>query len=187
MTAGIAMRDQFICRPFDPTEWETYRAIRLEALQKDPHVFGSNYEHEKSQEPKWWQGWIESPTSRCFGLFNDKKIIGCTGIITDTEIDLSGKTAVLIASYIQKTYRGARLGDLLYQARLSYAFAHAAWTRIIVSHREDNEASRKTNQRHGFVRTPKADKLQMWRDGKELKNIYYERDISSEKTQALKP
>ena len=40
-----------------PEEWELLRAIRLRALQSDPHVFGGSYAGEKDRGADIWRGW----------------------------------------------------------------------------------------------------------------------------------
>jgi len=137
MTNASATKD-FVCRPLERDEWQSFKAIRLEALQKEPGVFGGILDIEKNQPQDYWEDWVHSGKTRCFGLFHGDAMIGCTGIVTD-RTDATGTTALLIASYIQEAHRGRGLSGLLYKARLAYAANHPDWTRVIVSHRRSNE------------------------------------------------
>jgi RimJ/RimL family protein N-acetyltransferase len=178
MTNASATKD-FVCRPLERDEWQSFKAIRLEALQKEPGVFGGILDIEKNQPQDYWEDWVHSGKTRCFGLFHGDAMIGCTGIVTD-RTDATGTTALLIASYIQEAHRGRGLSGLLYKARLAYAANHPDWTRVIVSHRRSNEQSRRANQNHGFVHT--HDEPKTWPDGMTEDNVFYTLDITDRKT-----
>lgn len=167
----------FTCRPLEADEWKTFRDIRLEALQKHPGFYGGTYAEEKDYPQDRWRRWVHSAQSRCFGLFEKDALVGCTGISTWRE-DPSGKSAIMNASYIREAYRGRNLSDLLYRARISYAPTHPHWTRIIISHRVDNDISRRANQRHGFVYT--HTRSETWPDGRTMDNLFYALDVRRE-------
>ena len=40
-------------------EWESFRALRLEALRTDPRSFGSSYERESAYPVEKWKGWAD--------------------------------------------------------------------------------------------------------------------------------
>ncbi|MDJ0788043.1 MAG: GNAT family N-acetyltransferase, partial [Myxococcota bacterium] len=42
-------------RPFEPGEWELYRALRLRALGDSPDAFGSTLEREEAFEASAWE------------------------------------------------------------------------------------------------------------------------------------
>jgi RimJ/RimL family protein N-acetyltransferase len=163
------------CRQFKKEEWADFKAIRLTSLQTDPYVFGRSYAEEKDFTQEDWENWITNKSGACFGLFDGSSLIGCTGIITDRH-DPSGETAVLIASFILPEYRGQGLSDLLYKTRIDYAQKRNEWKKIVVAHRAGNEASKRANQRHGFMYT--HSELESWPDGKMAEKLFYAQDLN---------
>ncbi len=161
---------QYKTRLFEGSDWQKLKAIRLEALQQDPTVFGGDYSTENQFSNDEWR-LRATPGQRCmFGLYDVDQIIGLTGVLTDRD-DASGQTACLIASYIRPTYRGQGLAKLLYQARLQWIAAQNRFTTVITSHRAGNEASRRANQQWGFEHWKTADKT--WPDGLTAPEIFY--------------
>lgn len=151
--------------------WRTYKAVRLEALAAHEDKFGSSYAHEAAWSDSQWEYMLGKSGQAFFGLYDRKSLIGCTGIVTDRN-DKSGKTAILIASYIREEYRGRRLSRLLYAARIEWAVQSGNFERVIVGHKEGNEASRRANQSFGFE--PIGAEEQVWGDGSKGKNFKYE-------------
>lgn len=135
-------------RPFRPDEWEAIRAIRLRALKSDPGVFLPSYEDGLAMPDSYWIDLAAQKSSRVFGLYDGETLIGLTSVFTDRD-DPSGKTAKLAMSYIDRAYRGRKLSRLYYQARIAWARENG-FSRVVVGHREGNEASRAANQAFGF-------------------------------------
>lgn len=158
-------------RALDPAEWEMLRDFRLRALQSAPGAFALSYEECVSWSPQQWQAGISAPTHQIFGLFDGEKLIGITGVFTRRE-DPSGQTALLVMSYIEPEYRGRGLSGKLYDARLDWIRRSGRFHTVHVSHRASNEASRRANQRHGFVKTG-AEPFQ-WPDGTIEDEVHYE-------------
>jgi len=52
--------------------------------------------------------------------------------------------------FIAPEYRGKGLAHMLYKARIDWAQKHPDIEKLHISHREDNEASRRTMIAHGF-------------------------------------
>jgi RimJ/RimL family protein N-acetyltransferase len=61
---------------------------------------------------------------------------------------------------------------MFYDARLAWLRQHPRFTRVVVSHRRSNEASRRANQRHGFTFTHTEGRT--WPDGAKEDELYYE-------------
>ncbi len=156
-------------RQFDTNDREIYRSIRLEALLKEPAVYGSNYKREAAFRDEEWEKRLNNPDSASFGLYYGDRLIGTTGIVVSDP----GK-GTLIASYICKEHRGKGLSSLLYQARIDWAKA-IGLTHLIVSHRKSNHASKAANQRFGFRYT--HEEITTWPDGIEEANIFYCLDL----------
>lgn len=134
-------------KQFTADDWQTYKAIRLEALARHEDVYGGSFTGESAWSDSQWQHMLDSPKNAFFGLYDGKKLIGSTVVFTHRDLD---KTALLAGSYIREEYRGKGLSRLLYAARIQWAIEGGAFNRIIVAHKEGNEASRRANQAFGF-------------------------------------
>jgi RimJ/RimL family protein N-acetyltransferase len=163
--------DSIIIRALDPTEWAAFRDFRLQALTATPGVFGSSYEVEVTKTPEEWQSTVRGPAHQVFGLFDVGRLIGITATFTWRE-DLSGETAILAMSFILPEYRGRGLSRLLYETRLDWIRTHGQFKRVVVSHRESNEVSRRANKRYGFLPIGRAPRT--WPDGTTEDEIFYE-------------
>jgi RimJ/RimL family protein N-acetyltransferase len=165
-------------RPLEAADWERFRDIRLFALRTERGVFSSSYEREVEFAPEEWQKRLVDPGQRAFGLFDDAVLIGITGVVTARE-DRTASTALLVMSYIRPEHRGQGLSALFYEARLDWIKAQPQFSRVLVSHRESNEASRRANQRYGFAvvhRVPRS-----WPDGTTEDEVFYELPIVRER------
>lgn len=93
-----------------------YRALRLEALQKEPQAFGSSYEDQRNAPEADWQTWLDNYKKgrrnwMIFAAIN-KKLIGMLGAF-QTDEDVEAKTAQVIAVYVTKEERGKGASKLL--------------------------------------------------------------------------
>ena len=149
-------------RALEADDWELFRERRLEALRAEPGVFASSFERESGLSPEEWRDRVGGPRKRMFGLFDDDRLVGITGVITDPD-DASGATALLVASFIVPAYRGRGLSARLYEARLDWIARQPGFTRAVVSHRASNEPSRRAAARFGFTEIARAERL--WPDG----------------------
>ena len=161
--------DDVEVRPFLTTEWQYYKGVRLKALQSDPAVFGSNFAKEAAYPDERWQKQLDSTASGVFGVFHFGDVIGITGIVLDRE---NATTAKLWGSWLEPQWRGRGLSEKMYAARISWAKDNPLVRRIVVSHRQGNIASKKSNQKHGFVFSHATDHL--WHDGLTEPELFYE-------------
>jgi RimJ/RimL family protein N-acetyltransferase len=148
-----------------------FKEFRLQALKVAPGVFATSYEEAVTRSPEQWQTTIRGPVHQVFGLFDDERLIGITAVFTSRD-DPSGETAELAMSFILPEYRGQGLSRLLYETRLDWIRAQPQFRRVIVSHRASNEASRRANQRYGFL--PIGRSTRKWPDGKSEDEIFYQ-------------
>jgi RimJ/RimL family protein N-acetyltransferase len=161
-------------RPLEQSEWATFRKLRLLALQTNSGVFSASYEMATAKSEDEWRNMITGSGHQVFGLFDGHQLIGITGVLTSSK-DLSGRTVVLIMSFIIPEYRGRGLSKLFYDARLQWILARPKFSKIIVSHRKSNDASRKANQRCGFRFVNSVP--QIWPDGGKEDEVFYELNI----------
>jgi len=93
-----------------------YRALRLEALQKEPQAFGSSYEDQKNAPDADWQTWLNNYIEgernwMVFAAINNK-LVGMLGAF-QTDQDVEAQIAQLIAVYVTKDARGKGVSKLL--------------------------------------------------------------------------
>jgi RimJ/RimL family protein N-acetyltransferase len=157
-------------RPLDAAEWRALREIRLFALQAEPGVFFASYRSELALPDDEWQRRISGAGCIIFGLFAGNDMIGITGVVADRD-DPTGKTAMLVMSYIRPAYRGRGLTALLYEARLEWIASQQQFTQTIVSHRASNEASARAIRRHGFTVVDRIPRT--WPDGTTEDEVRY--------------
>jgi RimJ/RimL family protein N-acetyltransferase len=140
----------FSLRSFRADEWADLRDLRLRAVKAHSNLFLGSYETEAAFPDERWKSIIALEDGKVFGLYANGKLIGITGVFRNNH-DPSGRSAKLGMSYIEPAYRGLGLSRLLYEVRLDWARAYG-YERVIVSHRDGNEASRRANAVFGFKR-----------------------------------
>ncbi len=161
-----------VFRELNKDDWQELSSLRLMALKECPGFFGTAINGEEHQPPEFWHGWLTRQGKTIFGLFIDNKLIGFQGIAT---YKLDSEAGVIWGSYILPEYRGRGYSEILYKACVEWGISYLPWKRIVVSHREDNLASKGANQRFGFKYT--HSEPQTWHDGKTLDHIFYELDL----------
>ena len=167
MPVSNLTKQSFSTRTFGEGDLELFKAIRLEALLKEPHLFGSTFERESSMSDEEWLRKLRGPSCAYFILSLGQEDVGLTGILTSRE---NPKHAILIASYIRQEHRRKGGSDFLYEARLEWARKNG-FEEVIVSHRSSNEASKRANQRHGFEYT--HSEPHTWNDGVVENEVFY--------------
>ncbi len=161
-------------RALNQDDWQSFSAIRLEALKNNHGVFGSNYAKEANYLQQDWQSWFPESGGCVFGLFNRKDIIGTISVYTYND-DPSGKTAIVCAVYVRPDHQGKGYSRLLYKACVEFAVQYQPWKKLIVSHRVDNLGSRGAIIRQGFVYTHNVPKT--WPDGVTCDEVCYELEL----------
>lgn len=166
-------------RALTTDDWETFREIRLRALREHPDLYSGSYHESAARTEREWVEMLNGKGKRIFGLFHADKIIGLAAVFTSPE-DPGGQCGVLAMDYIDPLYRGRRLSRLLYQARIDWAKQHSPFKRLVVSHREGNEASRRANQSFGFKFIRKEQVR--WPDGTTAPDYAYQLDLTALRT-----
>jgi hypothetical protein len=67
ISANMETNTPFILKRFLPEHWEQYRFIRLEALQTNPDLFGSQYQQEAAKSAQEWQALLQNDLRAIFG------------------------------------------------------------------------------------------------------------------------
>jgi GNAT superfamily N-acetyltransferase len=163
----VQQKEVYIIRQLTVADVTAYKAIRLEALQQEPGMFGNSYALESGYTDQHWLDRVSNPNGAIFGLYHTTELIGITAIIIDGE---HPEEAYMTQSYIRKTHRGKGLSQLLYKARLEWA-RERELGRLLIGHRESNLISKAANQRHGFKYAYSAPRT--WPDGCTEDMLYY--------------
>lgn len=163
-------------RALKTQDWKTFRQIRLRALREHPDMYLGSYQDTAARTEREWMEMLDSQGQCIFGLFDGDGIIGLAAVFTARE-DPSGQSGVLAMDYIDPLYRGRHLSRILYNARIDWAKQHLPFRRLLVSHREGNEASRRANQYFGFKFTGKEEID--WPDGTNAPAYVYELDLAA--------
>lgn len=171
-------KDNTTIRLLTCEDWQIFRDIRLHALKTEPGKYSSNHLLESGYSEETWRERLAPPVRAYFGLFDGQKLVGITGAIRNNG-DAQATDIVLVASYLMPEYRRQGLSRKFYNARLTWAAQQPGVTRVLVSHRESNDASRRANQAFGFVKT--GAEMKVWPDGIEENDVSYELDISEYK------
>ena len=157
-------------------DWQTFRQIRLRALREHPDVYSGSYGEAAARTERDWIEMLDGKGKCIFGLFDGERIVGIAAVFT-SRADPDGQSGVLAMDYIDPRYRGRGLSGRLYRARIDWAMQHPPLRRLVVSHREGNEPSRRANQSFGFkfVGTEEMD----WPDGTKAPEHLYGLDLSA--------
>jgi RimJ/RimL family protein N-acetyltransferase len=168
------MNKEITIRRWSEDDWEVFKAIRLEALNAHSDVFGASYNVESEKDDAFWKDKLfDLSQGAVFGLYDADTVIGLTAVFRDKNRPLDA--VFLCMSYIRSEYRKNGLSDLLYRARIDWAKSQKGIRIISVAHREGNEASRRANQRWGFVFS--AVKDEVFGNGETAKDYIYELKI----------
>lgn len=166
--------DDMHVRPLAPDEWESFKEIRLFALQTEPGYFSSSFNSERSRSDEEWRQRIQSPTRQAFGLFDIERLVGITAVFASRDDD-KGETALLGMSFILPEYRNRGLSKLLYESRFQWVRDRPRFKHVEVSHRISNMPSRRAIEREGFkfIRYSNT----QWPDGTEEAEAQYRFDL----------
>ena len=142
-------------RALTPNDWRIFRSVRLQALQESPGVYLSSHEDGMKLSETEWKETLDGNRKCVFGLFGEATpkepalLIGIAAIFTWRD-DPTGQTGLLAMDYIEANHRGHCLARLFYRARVDWALRQPHLTRLVISHREGNEASRRAMLSFGF-------------------------------------
>lgn len=171
------MASEIQIRMLRPDDWESFRDLRLHAIETHNHVLSSGYEpekfvHDKDRQENDWRDFLSSSRFKIFGAFDGDTIIGMNAIFLPED---RPDTAELIMSYLQPDYRGRGLSHMFYEARLDWIKAHDTLKHIIAFHRKGNEGVAHTLKKLGFIHVNST--LIAWPNGEQDDIYRYELDL----------
>lgn len=138
-------------------DWGEWRSIRLEALADAPDAFCSELDWGAALEARWRARLADVSLNVVASL--DGRAVGQ---VSGEHIP-SAQSAELSSLWVAPAARGARVGDALVDAVVSWAAADGA-TRIELSVKRSNRAAIRLYERHQFSITedvPEADTVRM--------------------------
>jgi RimJ/RimL family protein N-acetyltransferase len=156
-------------RPLLPSEWETFRDLRLLALKSAPGMFESTYAQAATRSEADWRALLSGERQQIFAMFDGDKLIGIAGVFTAKD---DPATAHLVMDFILPEHRGRKLWQLMYQARLDWVRSHKTFRRAVVAARESNAPSLGAMRAAGFRETRRE--THIWPDGATEDEIWFE-------------
>jgi ribosomal protein S18 acetylase RimI-like enzyme len=145
-----------ILHPITPANWQTFKTIRLRALQDTPTAFGSTYAKESQLTDADWQSraaqWT-SPRSIAYLAHDADLPVGIAACFLHED---NPAKAHLISMWVAPTHRQQGAGRLLVTAIIDWARSKNAQTLFLMC-TSNNTPARKFYERLGFTRTGRTE------------------------------
>lgn len=129
-------------------DWQTWKALRLTALQLAPTAYGETYENALAGGEDYWQRWwIERGETALRSIaFSDGVPSGQIGCVEVPEFP----EPLIIAMWVEERFRGTGVAGALVEDALAWA-REQGYRNIRLGVTEGNETARKLYLRHGFT------------------------------------
>lgn len=105
----------------NPT-WQEYKQLRLLALETDPKAFGSSLEEERLSPDEKWQKYLNLSIQKQGEVMVfarvDGALVGMVGAYWDDK-KKSRHVATMFGTYVEKSYRGRKIGSMLIENLLN--------------------------------------------------------------------
>ncbi|NQW12369.1 MAG: GNAT family N-acetyltransferase [Alphaproteobacteria bacterium] len=134
-------------RKFAPDDWPLYRAIRLEALQREPQVYGTGLHQARAYTDDDWRQRLVNPDAGTFGALDGDAAIGMAGWFLAPGANQRHQASV-IGVYVRDGYRGRAIGRRLVEATVADAETRAEDVNLHVA--TTNEPARRLYETLGF-------------------------------------
>jgi ribosomal protein S18 acetylase RimI-like enzyme len=136
----------FIIKKLEPSDWQEWRDIRLEALTLHPEAFGSDIETETMRSESEWRSTLSDSTIFA-GLMNNK-IVGVIGFFISTPVKMRHR-GTLFGMYINKDFRKSGLSHALMEHVINFARGKVLQIHCTVI--TSNPGAKHLYERHGFT------------------------------------
>lgn len=100
------------------SDWEKYKELRLEALEKDSEAFGDSYEESLKRTDDDWKTRLENPKNHIFAARERDNYIGMAAAYQEKGQKMS-HIAYVWGVYVRDTYRGKGIGKKLMEVVIS--------------------------------------------------------------------
>lgn len=129
------------------SDFELWKAIRLEALLDSPAAFGGSHEEESRQKDKDWEYGLKS--SHIFACMHGEKPIGIAGYYFSTSSKLRHRAKVF-SVYVNRAFRGKGVMDALLNTLIAHAKAQG-FEQLHLDVGTYNKPAIACYERHGFA------------------------------------
>lgn len=117
-------RGPVVIRPTQATDAANYRAMRLEALERHPVAFGSDYESSAARPMEYWHDLMRRGAGGASGITYvaeaDHQLVGMTVLALEDYVKLR-HSANIYSVYTQAAWRRTGVADALINACLDWA------------------------------------------------------------------
>ncbi len=141
---------QTAIRRLMPADAALFRAIRLEALDRNPEAFGSTLERESKEPLAWFADRLN--TSTVFGAWHLGAVVGTAGLYWAPDPDATDPDvpprAHLWTVYVQAAHRGSGLGRALVETAIATVRPLSRALHLRVN--SENEPALRLYRRLGF-------------------------------------
>ena len=137
-------------RRLQPDDTDTFRTLRLSALQREPSAFGASFDEESSQPVDLFLSWLAPhPDNAVFGAFVDSSLIGCAGLRRENLAKLRHK-GIVWGMYVAPGYRRSGAGRKLLDAVIRFAEQVEGLRQLNLCVNADNSAAIALYKQCGF-------------------------------------
>lgn len=137
-------------RHLQPSDADSYCAVRLECLAIFPDNFGSNSQDEAKIVIQKFQRFLQSsPAGFIFGAFDDDKLIGILGFL-QADRRKTKHRGEIVQMFVHPDYAGQKIGFTLLQKVVEQAFSIADIEQIELSVVANNSTAIKLYEKLGF-------------------------------------
>lgn len=130
----------------EPSDWETYRAIRLRSLREEPAAYASQYEIERHYRADLWKQWMANGGT--FLAFDDDQVL----VGTATGMRAGDADTLVVGMYVAPEARGQGCAQLLLDAIADLATQRQDG-RLVLEVSESNLRAASCYRSYGFVET----------------------------------
>ncbi|MFC5653600.1 GNAT family N-acetyltransferase [Paenibacillus solisilvae] len=133
----------------EPTDAETYRNFRLEALLNHPEAFSSSYEEEKEFSLESFERRLNDDHSFTFGMFDNGQLMGIVTLVLENRLKLQHR-AKIVGMYVEPAKRRSGIGKQLMLEAIKKAKESKGVEQIYLSVISNNEPARQLYSSLGF-------------------------------------
>ena len=146
-----AAHDDVTIRRMRPGEEGLYRAMRLQALQRNPRVFGSTYAETRATPVLPFERFIAEGNEEnpMFGAFTRGELGGTCGLVRETR-ERARHRAELVHMYVAPWLQGQGVGGNLVATAVRYGLDRIGLRQIVLGVIAENEPAVRLYRRSGF-------------------------------------
>ncbi|MBT2679626.1 GNAT family N-acetyltransferase [Bacillus sp. ISL-35] len=149
---------------------ENYRALRHEALLKNPEAFSSSYEDEKGNEAEHYGQRLDNKSTYTFGAFDEDQLVGVVTLVPEGKVKLKHR-ANIFAMYVTSSQRSRGIGKELVKTAIQQAAELNSVEQIHLTVTSSNEPAKKLYASLGFK------EYGVEKNAMRIEGTYYDEDL----------